>query len=79
MLEHASSSEGTQVFMRLNMSLDAFRKIQHEFIRDLADILGCKASEIQIVSLQSSSPETPADFINAAQLQALGERGLSEY
>lgn len=68
-----------EVSLRIGMSPDAFRSLQDEFVRDFAALLGCDPSEIKILGIHPAHPETSGDFINAAQLQALGKRGLTEY
>lgn len=72
-------AETTEVSLRIGMSPDAFRKVQEEFIRDLAAVLDCDADEIKILGVYPARPDIHPDFTDAAQLQELGALGLTEY
>ncbi|MBI3336517.1 hypothetical protein HYZ98_03050 [Candidatus Peregrinibacteria bacterium] len=72
MFANVPSTGNTEIVMRIAMSIDAFRALQEQFIRDLAAILSCDEHEIKILGLYPARPETSADFVDSAQLSALG-------
>ncbi|MBI3336583.1 hypothetical protein HYZ98_03405 [Candidatus Peregrinibacteria bacterium] len=73
MSANVPSTGNTEVVMRIAMSIDAFLALQEQFIRDLAAVLSCDEDEIKIIGLYPARPETPAGFIDAAQLCELGK------
>ncbi|MBI2524247.1 hypothetical protein HYW11_03500 [Candidatus Peregrinibacteria bacterium] len=52
-----SEQEHTAVSFKLGMSPDVFRSLQDDFVRDLAEVLGCDPQEIKIIDVRPASPE----------------------
>ena len=79
MSERTLSPEKTAVTFTVGMSPDKFRAVQDQFVHDFAAILGCETKEIEIHGVHPALPDISSDCIDAAQLQALGKMGLTEY